>query len=142
MIKALSRINEVSESGVDRLYLLNRGAETKPPLTARRPDPSQQAKPTSASGSKPFFERKKNPLPRTRPTRAGDGDGGDGHLEAHAGGVRRRGRGGREGEERRRGRGAAAVLPAAHPRPAAPDPAEDPQPQPPRGPAQRPQLPR
>lgn len=108
---------------------------------AARPKPT--SKPTSASGSKPFFQRKKNAPPRTRPTRAGEyGDGGDGHLEAHAGGVRRRGRGGREGEERRRGRGATAVLPAAHPRPAAPDPAEDPQPQPPRGPAQRPQLPR
>uniref|UniRef100_A0A453NQM7 Uncharacterized protein n=1 Tax=Aegilops tauschii subsp. strangulata TaxID=200361 RepID=A0A453NQM7_AEGTS len=66
------------------------------------------------------------------------GDGGDGHLEAPAGRVRRRVGQGRAW----RRRGAAPVLPAAHPRPAAPDPPEDAQPQSPRGPAQRPQLPR
>jgi hypothetical protein len=70
-----------------------------------------------------------------------DGGDGDGHREARGGPGERRGPGQGAGGGGRRG-GPAPVLPAAHPRPAAPDPPQDPQPQPPRGPAQRPQLPR
>jgi hypothetical protein len=109
----------------------NAGNPLKIERRAHQAQRRKQTHPTQ-SDPKPIFRRKNSILtgPSELPLRAGDGDGGDGRLEAPAGGVRRRGRCGGEGEERRRG-GAAAVLPAAHPRPPAPDPTEDPQPQPP-----------
>lgn len=123
--------------------------ETQPSKQANPNPPTSAPRPSSSSLSS-TARRRRNPTrakPHTQSERlvgGGDGHGGDGHLQAPSRGGRRRGCGG-EGEGRRRRRrwgGAAAVLPAAHPRPAAPDPAEDAQPQPPRGPAQRPQLPR
>ena len=117
--------------------------ETQPSKQANPNPPTSAPRPSSSTA-----RRRRNPTrakPHTQSERlvgGGDGHGGDGHLQAPSRGGRRRGCGG-EGEGRRRRRrwgGAAAVLPAAHPRPAAPDPAEDAQPQPPRGPALRPHL--